>query len=485
MAINETPGSRRNVIMMVSGGFGPASQTYGRSFWQYKRNYTAGTLTPLDEMLVGASRTRSSSSLVSDSAAGATAFSCALKTNNAAVGVDPDGVPCGTVLESAKEMGMLTGFVVTSRVTHATPGAFSAHVVHRDMESDIATQQIGDYELGRRVDLMMGGGRCLFLPNTTEGSCRQDGRDLLNESKVLGWENVISNSQELDDMMAKNNGALPLPIMGLFNLDHMSYEIDRRGRREEEPRLSKMVRAALDTLSKARSNSGQGFFLLIEGSRIDMASHNNDPVAHVHEILEYYRTVRVVRRFVEDNPDTVVISTSDHETGGFTLGLQPDPTVYPEYLWKPEVIDGAKASTDFLAKKLAGFLAMQTAKDGQQDRDQHNQIEEFVRTEILHQGLGITDPSEEEIEFLSAAHTHHIERVVQFLGHAISNRARLGWTTTGHTGVDVNLYAEISRHNDARIINRLRGNHENTDIGKFLTWYMDLDLDAITKRLVK
>src|ERR1041384_3511439 len=113
--------------------------------------------------------------------------------------VDPKKIPCGTVLESAKYLGYATGLVSTSSVTDATPAAFSAHVVNRTMESDIAAQQIGDYPLGRQVDLMFGGGRCFFLPNHTEGSCRIDMRDLVKESKKRGF-GYFSTRKEFDDL---------------------------------------------------------------------------------------------------------------------------------------------------------------------------------------------------------------------------------------------------------------------------------------------
>ena len=113
--------------------------------------------------------------------------------------VSPDKVPCGTVLESAKHLGYTTGLVVTSRITHATPATFSAHVVNRDMEADIALQQVGDYPLGRQVDLMFGGGRCFFLPKDAEGSCRVDERNLIEESKERGFK-YFSTRKEFDDL---------------------------------------------------------------------------------------------------------------------------------------------------------------------------------------------------------------------------------------------------------------------------------------------
>ncbi|KAF9133600.1 hypothetical protein BGX30_012218 [Mortierella sp. GBA39] len=479
------PGRSRNVIMMVSDGFGPASQTYGRSYWQYLNKYPEDTMTSLDEILIGASRTRSSDSLVTDSAAGATAFSCAMKSYNAAIGVDPNGNPCGTVLESAKANGMLTGLVVTSRVTHATPAAFSAHVVHRDMEDDIAVQQIGDYPLGRQVDLMLGGGRCFFLPNTTEGSCRSDDRDLIKESKDYGWEHVVFNKDEFD-ALAEHDKVLPRHTLGLFHPSHMNFEIDRNNK--TEPALHEMAGVALKSLQKWTSTTrGQGFFLMIEGSRIDMGAHNNDPVAHVHEILEYHKTIQVVKEFVANNPDTIMISTSDHETGGFTLGLQPDPNTYPDYLWRPEVISRAKVSTEILTRDLILFHAANKNDDAlniQGQGSRRGRTHDFVRKEILDKGLGITDATEEEIEFLSNAEAIPND-TLRYLGHAISRRANLGWTTMGHTGVDVNLYAASSIQNGNRILDRLRGNHENTEIGDYMSWYLQLDLPSITEKLTK
>lgn len=379
---------------------------------------------------------------------------------------------------------MLTGLVVTSRVTHATPAAFSAHVVHRDMEADIAVQQIGDYPLGRQVDLMLGGGRCFFLPNTTEGSCRSDDRDLIKESKNYGWEHVVFNKDEFDALTAEHNNILPRHTMGLFHPSHMNFEIDRNDK--TEPALHKMADVALKSLKKWATGR-QGFFLMIEGSRIDMGAHNNDPVAHVHEILEYHRTIQVVKEFVANNPDTVMISTSDHETGGFTLGLQPDPNTYPDYLWRPEVISRAKVSTEILTRDLILFHTANKNDDAlniQGQGSHRRRTQDFVRKEILDKGLGITDATEEEIEFLSNAEAIPND-ILRYLGHAISRRANLGWTTMGHTGVDVNLYAASSIQNGNRILDRLKGNHENTEIGDYMSWYLQLDLPSITEKLTQ
>jgi alkaline phosphatase len=232
-----------------------------------------------------------------------------------------------------------------------------------------------------------------------------------------------------------------------------------------------MTKVALRTL-KGQAASNQGFFLMIEGSRIDMGAHNNDPVSHVHEILEYHRAVKVVKDFVNNNPDTLVISTSDHETGGFTLGFQDDPDTYPDYLWNPEVIDRAQASTEFLTRQLYDYNTQAGKTPTQKEREQ------FVTTQILDQGLGITDPTPAEIAFLANKDVDYL-KALPFLGHAISRRANLGWTTMGHTGVDVNLYSTGDGYT------RFLGNHENTEIGEVMSDYLKVDLAYITRKLQK
>ena len=153
---------------------GPASLSLTRSFQQYKAGLPYSDVLVLDKHFIGSSRTRSTSSLITDSAAGATAFSCGLKTYNGAISMLPDHTPCGTVLEAAKKAGYLTGLVVTTDITDATPACFASHVNIRSEEDLIARQEVGEHPLGRVVDLMLGGGRCHFLPNISEGSCRAD-----------------------------------------------------------------------------------------------------------------------------------------------------------------------------------------------------------------------------------------------------------------------------------------------------------------------
>lgn len=182
-----------------------------RSFRQYTEGLPFDDILVLDKYEIGRSRTRSTSSLVTDSAAGATAFACGIKSYNGAVSTLPDHTPCGTVLEAAKRAGYMTGLVVTTRITDATPACFAAHVNKREEEDRIAEQLLGDYPLGRTVDLMLGAGRGHFLPNTTHGSSRHDNKDLIKDAKGKGYTYVASK-KEFDNLRPD----FKLPLLGLF-----------------------------------------------------------------------------------------------------------------------------------------------------------------------------------------------------------------------------------------------------------------------------
>ena len=312
--VDGKPSGKRNLIFMVSDGMGPTSLSLTRSFRQAKSGLPIDDVLVLDGHLIGSSRTRSSSSLITDSAAGATAFSCGMKSYNGAIATLPDHTPCGTVLEAAKRAGYMTGLVVTTRITDATPACFAAHVNMREQEDRIAEQEAGDHPLGRVVDLILGGGRCHFLPNTTEDSCRGDSKDVVELAKSNGFS-YVDDREGFDGL--NFGSSVKLPLLGLFASTDIPYEIDRRQMSDTYPSLDEMARTALKALSAATKDSDKGFFLMIEGSRIDHAGHGNDPVAQVHEVMAYDEAFASVLDFLdEDDVQGVAVSTSDHETGG-------------------------------------------------------------------------------------------------------------------------------------------------------------------------
>lgn len=463
--------TKKNVIFFVTDGMGPASLSLTRSYRQYLEELPIDDVLELDKYLIGSSRTRSSNSLVTDSAAGATAFSCALKSYNGAIGVDPEKNPCGTLLEGAKLKGYLTGLVVTTRITDATPAAFSAHADYRFQEDLIAQHQLGEYPLGRTVDLMLGGGRTHFYPPGADpkfGSrgSRADARNLIEEAQAAGWQ-YAGNRAEFDQLKLGKN--VTLPLLGLFEDYDIPFEIDRKD--EDYPSLEEEAMTAINALSDATKDSDKGFFLLIEGSRIDHAGHQNDPSAQVREVLAFDKAFEAVVNYAkETDVETILISTSDHETGGLTVARQVT-TSYPDYVWYPQVLTKATHSGEFLSKKILRYRS-----------EGHHKEDEFIKKELFEEGLGIKDYTDQDVrDVMDATDMGNLNRV---LNDMISVRARIGWTTTGHSAVDVNIYAYANKkdtwHN---LLISLQGNNENTDIGAFMERFLEIDLLEVTERV--
>lgn len=353
----------------------------------------------------------------------------------------------------------MTGLVVTTRITDATPACFAAHVNMRSEEDRIAEQLIGDYPLGRVVDLMLGGGRCHFLPNTTQGSCRSDSKDIVALAKNRGFSYVDSRSG-FDSL--KSGTSVNLPLLGLFAETDIPYEVDRRNENDIYPSLHEMAETALKALSKATETSDKGFFLMIEGSRIDHAGHQNDPVAQVHEVLEYDKAFANVLQFLERDPvEAVMVSTSDHETGGLAAARQLH-TSYPDYVWYPGPLANASKSAERLAVEYHRYLASNPSDPA-----------DYIISVVQHD-LGIYDASDSEISDLVSTP----ESANVLFADMISRRSQTGWSTHGHSAADVNIYAS-----DPHAAALLQGNHENTEVGDFLREYLGVDVDSVTKEL--
>lgn len=419
------PSGKRNMIFMVSDGMGPTSLTLTRSYRQYTSGLPVDDVLVLDRHLIGSSRTRSTSSLITDSAAGATAFSCGFKSYNGAISVLPDHSPCGTVLEAAKKAGYMTGLVVTTRITDATPACFASHANRREYEDLIAQQLVGHYPLGRVVDLILGGGRCHFLPNATEGSCRADGTDVVEMAKKNGYS-YIDNREDFDNLAADVEGGVQLPLLGLIADRDVPYEIDRVHVAHVYPSQEEMTQLALKALRAATRDSDKGFFIMIEGSRIDHAGHANDPAAQVHEVLAHDKAFAAVLDFLaEDETPGVLVSTSDHETGGLATARQLHQA-YPHYLWYPSQLVNVTHSTEYLAREYGRYLAAEGGNASRSDKAQ------FLRSNIIADGLGISDASDEELDAILDAVP--VWPPYYLFGDMVSRRAQVGWSTHGHSG---------------------------------------------------
>ncbi len=300
----------KNIILMIGDGMGPSQ--FGAA-WLYSNRTLGKELRMVEVMKSGRTAylvNDTADAIVTESAAAATQIACGIKVPARAVGMGPDGkTPCKTVLELAKEKGVATGLVTTSGITDATPAAFAAHVPHRSDEASVAAQ-----ELQTGVDVLLGGRKQFFLPEAAGGK-RKDGRNLLEEARRAGYA-VVGTAGELQ----QGNGA---KVLGLFNMGNMAYEIDRA--KTAEPSLADMAAKTLEVLAK----SPKGFFVMIEGGRIDHASHRNDAAATIRDTLAFDEAVGVALDFQRRNSDTLIIVTADHETGGMgIIGHSKDSKEY-------------------------------------------------------------------------------------------------------------------------------------------------------------
>lgn len=422
----------KNVIFFITDGFGPASATLARD---YVRHTEGRDALAFDSLLTGMAQTWATNSRVSDSAAGATALATGHKSYNGAIAVDTSGQILGTILEAAERKGMATGLVATTRITHATPASFSAHVPQRASENDIAAQQI---EQG--IEVLFGGGGRHFRP-TEAGGRRTDGRDLMAELAGKGYT-LAATKAEFEALRTT-------PAAALLADDQLAYEIDRDP--AEEPSLTEMTMKAIDLLKGDRD----GFFLMVEASRIDHSGHENDAASHVHDILAFEEALLAAVRWAQQDGNTLVVSTSDHEAGGLTLGRNIKG--YGVYDWKPEVLEVVQTSQMRTAAKLVAGADVDS---------------------LLAADMRLTDLKDEDRALLSEAlGQNRVQNVSYALSEVLGRRAILGWTTTGHTGVDVGLYAFGPG------LERFRGSMPNHIVGQRVAELMGLDLDALTAEL--
>jgi len=274
----------KNIIFLIGDGMG-TSQVYS-GLIANKGNLYIRTM-PVS----GFSKTNSANALITDSAAGATAFSIGEKTNNGAIGVDRNNVPKKTILEMAVDKGLGTGLVASCAVTHATPASFIAHQPSRSMVEEIAA----DF-LNTDIDIFVGGGRDNF-------DKREDGRNLLMELEAKNYQVVTS----IDSLQyAKKSDK----VAALIAEGQQDPYLMGRG---------DMLRVGAEFTIDKLSKNKNGFFLMIEGSQIDWGGHDNNVPYIVSEMLDFDQTIGKVLEFASKDKETLVVITADHETGGFSI----------------------------------------------------------------------------------------------------------------------------------------------------------------------
>jgi len=412
----QVSGQAKNIILIVADGMGPAQVKAYRKFKDDPKTPWEEKLL-LDPYLVGSLSTESIDPVenITDSAAAATALATGRSTVNAAVSVSAENTAFKTVMENAKLLGMSTGLVVTSEIVHATPAAFVSHHIDRENKAEIA-DQFFDNRINQQpiVDVMLGGGMRYF--NRPE-------RNLLKAFQQKGYQ-LATTSDQL--ARTKSN-----KVLGLFADEGLPKMWDRTS---ETPSLAQMTRTAIERLAK----NPKGFILLVEASQIDWAAHDNDIVGVISEMQDLEEAFAVAAEFAKADGQTLVIATADHETGGLSIGAKNSGENF--YYWDVNVI---KSFT-----RTPAWIASMAQQSG-------DLVAAFQQASSLKL-------SNKEIKKLQKIKLKNWEKIRRGVSKIISKRSFTGWTTFGHTGVDVFLYA-LGPGSES-----LRGHADHTRIGRFI-----------------
>lgn len=276
----------KNVILYIGDGMGPE---HVRAAGLYK-NGEAGRLFFETFAYQGLAGTNNVKGEVTDSAASATALATGVKVNNGVISVarPGDGRELKTVLEYFKEAGRSTGLVTTVPMFHATPAGFGAHESSRNNKDAI----IDDYLTQTRPEVLLGGGKNGITPAEALAA------GYVVVETAAGMEEL--DTEEVERVSGQFGGEIPYEIEGVGDLPH----------------LSEMTGTALRILD----NNTEGFFLMVEGGKIDWAGHDNDIARVVGETVEFAEAVEAGWEWARGRCDTLIVVTADHETGG--LGLR-------------------------------------------------------------------------------------------------------------------------------------------------------------------
>ncbi|ABV35709.1 putative alkaline phosphatase [Shewanella sediminis HAW-EB3] len=397
----------RNIIYLIGDGMGPA---YTSAYRYYSDNPDTKPVekTIFDDLLVGmASTYPDDDTYVTDSAAAATALATSTKSYNGAISVDHQHHALPTLLEIAKHKGKTTAIVVTSQINHATPASFLAHNESRGNYNAIADSYLTNLIKGKPVaDLMLGGGTKYFV---------REQRDLTSEFEALGYQ-YIDRLEQLDEVET-------LPALGLFAPSGLPAALGS----DDPLRLTTMTHSALRLLS----SQSAPFVMMIEGSQIDWCGHSNDIVCAMTEMHDFANTLERVKRYIDNHPDTLLVATADHSTGGLTLGKNG------VYQWKGKQLQMITMLPEEIADKLIASPKILDKPDSFNTFwseyigiIQSVEAQDKLRQQILanlQQDKGDLQTAKDKVETL-------IKSAIDTLTHT-------GWTTSGHDGIDVQIFA--------------------------------------------
>jgi alkaline phosphatase len=289
----------KNIIVLIGDGMG-FEQVKAAGMYA---NGTAGTLCFESFPYTGEVTTYCANNPITDSAAAGTAIATGVKVDKKVISIRTpgDGSELQTMLEYFKARNKMVGLVSTTYITHATPAAFGSHELSRNNYANIAVDLLNQTQ----PDVLLGGAKYVTA-----------------SAAIAAGYIVVTDSNSL---LAVDTNAVT-KISGQFGADHMPYESDGLG---TLPHLSEMTAVAIDILDE----DPDGFFLMVEGGRIDHAGHKSNLVRNVHETIEFANSVQKAIDWAQGRDDTLIVVTADHETGGLQVVANNGKGVLPTVNW--------------------------------------------------------------------------------------------------------------------------------------------------------
>jgi alkaline phosphatase len=391
---SENHGRPRNVIFMVSDGMNHgalslAQHHHGRLHGKDTHWTRLYRERPVVRCLA---ETFSANSMVTDSAAAASAWGGGQRVENGRLNVGPDGRQYAPLQTKLKQARILTGLVTTATITHATPAGFAVNVDSRGKEEEIARQYAE-----RGVPVLLGGG-AKFFDEALRETFRKNGYD------------VFSGRSELQ---AAPSGA-PRPVLGTFADGYLPYSIDwasEEALQKKVPPLAEMARFAVDRLNALPND---GWFLMVEGARIDHCGHANDAAGSIQEQLAFDEAVGEMVQYVSGRDDTLLIVTTDHGCGGLQLN---GVSARPDQKIAPGLYNATNISFDHLRQFRMSLEAMNNKAGGLSGPP----LRDFIKEQT---GLVLDDT---ELKAAQGLKSHDLARIFA-RHHGVS------WTSGNHTG---------------------------------------------------
>ncbi|MGH7795406.1 MAG: alkaline phosphatase [Candidatus Binatia bacterium] len=429
------PVAPKYVFLFLSDGGGMAHLEIAR---QYRRQIHNEGFVIVDKIIkeghVGVMTTHAADALSTDSAAAATALAGGCKAKIGALGVCADGTPAISAMELARQRGMRLGLVTNGTIYDASPAAFVCHVADRRDYAAIINRYL---EL--EPDVLLGGGKDQFLPKSQPGSRRADESNMVAAFEEKSYRHV-ANKQALDNA---SRGKL----LGLFSLRDMSSELDRD--KNTEPSIYDMTRAMIQSLHAGN----EGFFAFVESESIDTAAHLSDIASVIHDYREFDRAVELAYEFYRKYPrETLIIVTSDHETGGlgFTLALKD--------LTSTKRNNQAVGTTEDFKKLQSIDISLQKASRMLGPEPTAEAVDNLMKNHFP----GFTLAPEFKDAIINRkpiSRTLFSDFTAQALGAMIANNTQIYWQTGAHTNQPV-LVAALGVGAD-----HFKGYYDNADFG--------------------